>query len=151
MAKNHAFIDRQNLSNWYFLKKKIFFHNYRPNFKEREIWWTSIGFNIGDEQYGKNSKYERPVLVLKKFNKNIFYGIPLTGRPKTGEFYYQIYNKDRDVSLMLSQIRLFDAKRLTRKMYMISEGDFENIQKKICEIIKTAPANAEASEPEGVL
>lgn len=35
-------------------------------FHEREIWWCSIGINVGDEQDGKNERFERPVLVLKK-------------------------------------------------------------------------------------
>jgi hypothetical protein len=38
-------------------------------FKEREIWWCSAGINIGDEQNGKNFFFERPIIILKKFNK----------------------------------------------------------------------------------
>ena len=38
-------------------------------FHEREIWWCSIGLNVGDEQDGKNDYFERPVLVIRKFNK----------------------------------------------------------------------------------
>ncbi len=30
--------------------------------------WCSIGINVGDEEDGKNELYERPVLVIKKFN-----------------------------------------------------------------------------------
>ena len=40
-------------------------------FHEREIWWCSIGINLGDEQDGKNELYERPVLVIKKFNNKV--------------------------------------------------------------------------------
>jgi hypothetical protein len=35
---------------------------------EREIWWCSMGVNIGDEEDGKNELFERPVLILRKFN-----------------------------------------------------------------------------------
>ena len=33
------------------------------SFHEREIWWCSIGINLGDEQDGKNELFERPVLI----------------------------------------------------------------------------------------
>lgn len=35
-------------------------------FYEREIWWCSLGVNIGFEQDGTNDLFERPVLVIKK-------------------------------------------------------------------------------------
>lgn len=38
----------------------------------REIWWCSIGINVGDEEDGKNSMFERPVLIIKKFNQQAF-------------------------------------------------------------------------------
>ncbi|MFH1145912.1 MAG: hypothetical protein V1707_03050 [bacterium] len=38
-------------------------------FREGEVWWCSIGLNLGHEQDGKNVFFERPVLVVKKFNK----------------------------------------------------------------------------------
>jgi hypothetical protein len=47
-------------------------------FKERGIWWTSLGVNIGHEQNGKNEKFERPVLVLKRFNEYLLWVLPLT-------------------------------------------------------------------------
>jgi len=43
---------------------------------EREIWWGSLGLNVGYEQDGKNENYERPLLVIKKFNRNIVWVIP---------------------------------------------------------------------------
>jgi mRNA interferase MazF len=47
-----------------------------PLFKERDIWWVSIGVNVGFEEDGKHEKFLRPVLILKKFNKELFLGIP---------------------------------------------------------------------------
>lgn len=40
-------------------------HDRSLYFKERQIWWASIGQNIGVEANGKNKKYERPVIILK--------------------------------------------------------------------------------------
>ena len=42
-----------------------------PTIKERDIWWCSIGVNIGDEIDGKNELFHRPVLILKKFSSEL--------------------------------------------------------------------------------
>ena len=34
------------------------------SFKERDIFWVSIGQNIGYEQNGKSDIFSRPVLIL---------------------------------------------------------------------------------------
>jgi mRNA interferase MazF len=46
-------------------KERVFFH-------EREIWFLSIGQNIGFEQNGKGSNFLRPVLILKQFSNEVF-------------------------------------------------------------------------------
>ena len=42
-------------------------------FYEREIWWASLGENIGFEQNGKDENFSRPVLILKKFNNHLLW------------------------------------------------------------------------------
>jgi hypothetical protein len=37
-------------------------------FKEREVWWCSIGLNVGDEEFWKGAYFTRPVLVFKKYS-----------------------------------------------------------------------------------
>ena len=49
---------------WTKLKIKIHFRKENVYFKEREIWWASLGMNIGYEENGKNETFERPTLVL---------------------------------------------------------------------------------------
>jgi mRNA interferase MazF len=39
---------------------------------EAGVYWCSFGENIGFEQNGKGEYFLRPVLILKKFNNNIF-------------------------------------------------------------------------------
>jgi mRNA interferase MazF len=51
-------------------------------FHEREIWWCSIGVNIGDGEDGKNELFERPVPILKKFNRKIALVLPMSKRVK---------------------------------------------------------------------
>jgi len=105
-------------------KSKVFFH-------EREIWFCSLGKNLGFEEDGKNSLFERPILIIRKFNNDIFLAIPLTSSKKNNKYYYHYMIGDKEYSGILSQIRLLDRRRLSRKIGMMIEGDFNNILKNI--------------------
>lgn len=126
-----------SFAEWAVLKQDIHFNRQAPYFKEREIWWTSIGYNIGNEQNGRNDMFERPVLVLKRFNSFVFLGLPLTGKAKEGKHYYPINIDGRETSVIISQIRLFDSKRLIRKMTVLDEDNFIKIKNKFCENLKS--------------
>lgn len=94
--------------------------------KEREVYWASIGENIGFEQNGKSELFTRPVLVLKRFTKNMFFGIPL---------FYDFELDGEKSNALLVQARLYDTKRLEKKIGMISKEDFQNLKKKFGELI----------------
>lgn len=100
-------------------------------FRERQIWWVSLGENIGFEQSGKNKGFERPVLVLKKFNKYLFGAIPLTSQLKTGKYYYQYQWSGNKYSALLSQLKTLSSKRLIRKMGEMHLSDFMAIKNKV--------------------
>ncbi|MCF7865487.1 MAG: manganese-dependent inorganic pyrophosphatase [Candidatus Pacebacteria bacterium] len=102
---------------------------------EREIWWCSLGLNVGDEQNGVNSLYERPVLVLKKFNKRVCLVLPITTKVKEGIFYYTIYFKGDTYSILLSQIRLISTKRFLRKIRSVESGEFRSIKDALIRLI----------------
>ena len=57
-------LNSKDFDGWIVKKKE---YHYRdslpPKFKERDIWWVSIGVNIGYEEDGKHEKYLRPVLI----------------------------------------------------------------------------------------
>ncbi len=97
----------------------------------REVWWCSVGLNIGVETDGKHNNFERPVLVLKKFNKDQFWGIPLTGNEKEGPFYQKIVHEGGISWAILSQMKTLSSKRLLRKIGQISEDEFRLIRKQI--------------------
>jgi len=59
-------------------------------FRSGKSGGVAWGGNIGHEMDGKNKDYNRPVLVLRKFNKQIFRGIPLTTKIKLSPHYHQI-------------------------------------------------------------
>lgn len=100
-------------------------------FKERDIWWASLGINVGLEQDGKNERFERPVLVLKKFNKNMLWILPMTSKNKKGKYFHSIEYKNKKYAVILSQLRLISSKRLTRKIRRLSKSEFDEIRAKI--------------------
>ena len=102
-------------------KRKIFF-------KEKEIWWCRIGMNVGVEIFGKGRYFTRPVLIFKKLSKDSFLGIPLTSQQKEGNWYVDVRCAGVDASAILSQVRVFDARRLTARIEKIDTASFHNIK-----------------------
>lgn len=98
-------------------------------YKDREIWWSSLGVNVGFEMDGKNSNFERPILVVKKINQHQFFGIPLTSKDKEGYFYEKVeYSNGGMGTINLSQIRVLSTKRLLRKIGMVKLGGFKRVK-----------------------
>jgi mRNA interferase MazF len=95
----------------------------------REIWWCALGVNVGFEQDGTGRNFDRPVIVIRGFNENIFLGAALTGKKKAGKFYFPVgLVEDKEASVILSQVRLVDTKRLIRKMGIVDEGIFVELK-----------------------
>jgi mRNA interferase MazF len=114
---------------WNSAKKTLEARTVVPDFSERDVWWCSIGVNVGFEEDGKNENFERPVCILRKFNKEIFVGLPLTSTKKDGPYYFHHKLHDTDGAILLSQARLFSAKRLQRKLGHIGRGRFKELRK----------------------
>ena len=125
----------KNFQKWQTLKIKIHEEHEAPIFKEREVWWCSLGANIGVEEDGKNERFERPVLGIRKFNKEMFFGIPLTSRLKESAYHFPFSLHERISTALLSQLRLWSAKRLIRRIGRIGRGQFGEIQKKMSDVI----------------
>ncbi len=107
-------------------------------FYEREVWWCSIGLNIGVEADGKSNNFERPILIIKKFNGQMVWAVPLTSKEKFGNHFFKVVH-ERGVSwVSLSQIKTVSTKRLLRKIGMISEEAFETVRSKISDYIKNS-------------
>ncbi len=105
-------------------------------FRERQIWWCKIGLNVGYEQDGKDSWFERPVLILRKFNQFAFIGVPLSTSIENSRFRYRFnfgIDNPENVAL-ISQIRFFDGKRLNMKIGTCSKKDFSEIRKAVREM-----------------
>lgn len=109
---------------WNIVKKKLHNEDNKVYFKERDIFWASIGINIGYEQDGKGDIFSRPVLVFKKYSKNLFLGIPLSTQIKKGSFFFEFILNGKPSNALLVQARIYDSKRVENKIGMISKDDF---------------------------
>lgn len=130
----------KDFDGWHPLKKQIQEDEKVPTIKQREIWWCSIGVNIGVEQDGKNDLYERPVLVVRKFNNRHFMGVPLTTQLKDFPLRKNIFYRNdkgsgvKEGQALLSQMRSYDAMRLTRHVAKLGTGQFNELMQEICEM-----------------
>jgi mRNA-degrading endonuclease toxin of MazEF toxin-antitoxin module len=136
---------------WHALKADIDESSFRPMFHEREIWWCSLGVNVGREEDGKNERFERPVLIFRKFNHEIFWGMPATSADRIWEYYFPYEHDGRQSTIILSQMRTLDGKRLLRKMGTLTEIDFENLKAKFQKLCvqekEKPPSRAVSHEP----
>jgi mRNA interferase MazF len=116
---------------------------------EREIWWASLGVNIGVETDGKNKRYERPVIVIRKFNRQMVWIIPTTSQIKESIFYEKFLFGGETYFACLTQIRTISTKRFLRKIGMVSDNDFTKIVSKIEDFLKneTPPKGGESRRP----
>ncbi len=103
---------------------------------ECQVYWCFWGENIGYEQDGKGENFHRPVLIFKKFNNEMFWGIPLSTKNKDNKYYIKLLLQDIEQSAIISQIRALDTKRLSKYIGYISMNDFIKIQNRIIDIIR---------------
>lgn len=125
----------ETFKEWLYYKFKISNLERKYVIKQGEVYWCSLGVNVGDEQNGKGLYFRRPVLIFKKFNNNIFLGIPLSTKNKDNKYYITVTIKDITQSVMISQLRVIDTKRLDEKIGYISKKDFDSVQKEVVSMI----------------
>jgi len=100
-------------------------------FKQGDIWWCSIGQNLGEELFGKGDKFTRPVLIYKKFTSNSFLAIPLTKQEKRGSWYTEISMHGERRWVILNQARIMDKKRLTNRLGTLDDIDYKKVVNKL--------------------
>lgn len=110
-----------------------------PFFYEKEIWWASVGHNVGSEEDGKGRKYARPVLIVRKFNRHLFWGIPLSSKQRKGQYYAHAFYMNKLDTVLLSQLRTLDSKRLFERLGQIDELNFVQIQLGLIAILRKQP------------
>ena len=126
----------KDFSLWHLIKESL--HKRPPQifFHEREVWYAALGVNIGFEEDGKGDQFSRPIIILKKFNRSVFWSLPLSRTPRTGKYYFQFSFKENTTSTaLLSQIKLMDERRLISKIGTVEKKTFREIQHKIRDLL----------------
>ncbi len=126
-TRRHTMIDEVpsdevgGFDSWNTVKKQTDSLDVQHFFREGDIFFARLGKNIGYEQNGKGVSFLRPVLVIKKFNQHVLFGVSLTTKRKEHPLYVSvgIFNEKENFAI-LSQCRLFDAKRFEYKIGHIS-------------------------------
>jgi mRNA interferase MazF len=122
--------------NWNNVKKKTDKSIRTQEYKERDIWWCKIGINIGDEEDGKKKNFSRPILIIKGFSHNVFWCLPLSTTIKNNKYYFKLGKvSGKEASVIISQIRLLDRKRLINKIGVLNKEKFEEIRKAVRSLI----------------
>ena len=120
-------MDVKRFDEWNNLKKKLHSNSRMPYFREREIRWCATGENIGREINGKGERFSRPILIMRKYGDESFFGIPLSTKKHIGPWYAKITVQNIEVTVLLSQAGSFSAKRLFSKIDRLSEEDFISV------------------------
>ncbi len=122
---------------WNVLKQKLHQKKNTKTIKERDVFFLSLGENIGDEQNGKGESFLRPVLVIRKFSPTLFLGVPLTSQKKKDSVFYAEFSlKEKRSTALLSQVRLFDARRIEYFYTRLGRDSFSEVKKKLIELIQ---------------
>ena len=127
------YFDRE-YDEWNKVKKNIQSGVDIPDFfpQEGEVWMSSLGKNIGFEQNGSGTSFSRPIIIVKKFNNQMFWSAPLSTKQKKFDFYYNFTDpNEQEVSVILAQMKLVSVKRLKRDIYIMPTELFEEIKEKL--------------------
>ena len=114
---------------WIGLKERLHSTEHQaPLVSERDIWWASIGENVGSEMNGKSARFSRPVLILKKLAHGFYLIAPTTTQSKQGTWYIKVTLSGIEEYVCLHQIRTIDYRRLSSKLGQLDTDDFAKVK-----------------------
>ena len=133
----YSALNQDTFDEWNNLKKRLNKKQKIIKFSSGNIYFMSVGKNIGYESYGKEKLFLRPVLVYKKLSKTTFLGIPLTSKHREGSYYFSFhYKKDKTSTAMFNQIRVFDIRRSEYLSGHINKNIYKNLELKLQKFMK---------------
>jgi len=130
---------KQKFDKWNNLKQKIELKE-PVQFRQGQIYFMSVGQNIGYEVYGKKELYLRPVLVYRKLSTRTFIGIPLSSKEKEGSYFFTFRYTQKTLSTaLLNQIKTFDIKRAEYYDGYINVSDLGKLKDKLIKLLDITP------------
>ena len=129
-------LNLKDFDGWNGRKKNIHKNGLAKLYGAREVWWCSLGVNIGFEQDGTGKDNERPVLILKGFSRQVCLIVPLTTSTKKNPYHIAAGKVDgKDAFAIISQVRLIDTKRLINKVGIIDKVLFDRTRKTVKDML----------------
>lgn len=131
-------------------RKKQALDRISPNlhFHERELWWCSIGVNVGSEQHSLSADFSRPVVIVRCFTPEIFWAVPLTTKTRDDvPFRVRLSIHGISNDALLLQLRAYDRRRLRRKLGTLSREDFDRIVSALREVVQPAVSSRIKNDP----
>jgi mRNA-degrading endonuclease toxin of MazEF toxin-antitoxin module len=126
----------KDFQRWHEEKSKINVRDDIPRFNEMEIWFCALGANVGCEEDGKGAEFLRPIVILKKFSREMLMAIPLTRTIKTGNYYFPFLHNGETSVAMLWQTRIIDARRLQHRSGILLPETFCHLTNEFLELFK---------------
>lgn len=118
----------KDFDTWNIQKQKIDRLNRPLNYKEGEIWWCSLGQNVGKEICGKGDKSRRPVLILKKISKDSCIIVPLTTKIRDNPWYVTVHSGKKIAQAVPHQLRFISASRFDSRLMTLNKSDFLKVK-----------------------
>lgn len=136
-----SYMTEKDFDGWHKLKTQLHRKVSRAMPREGEVWFCSVGVNIGYEIDGKHSWFERPVLILKCWGKDSFLGVPMSSTLRSSDYCMVVTVRNVPRGVVVTQMRLFDRRRLLRRVGELSVRDFNNVRWRLCVLLfkKTEP------------
>lgn len=114
---------------WIGLKGRLHAIEHKPPLvSQGDIWWASLGENVGSEVNGKSKLFSRPVIILKKLSHGFYFVIPTTTQVREGSWYVKFRQHERDMAACLHQARAIDYRRLSSKLGTLDDTDFSRVK-----------------------
>lgn len=120
---------QKDFDSWNEKKKRLHHDASNLLYHQGEIWWCHLGVNIGFEEDGTGKNSERPIVIIRRFNPQLCWVIPLTTSQKKNPYYVPVGIIDgKPASAILSQMRPIDTKRLINLICIMEPNIFYPIK-----------------------
>jgi len=114
---------------WIGLKERLDTDEHKPPYvSEGDIWWASVGENVGSEINGKSRLFSRPVIILKKLAHGFYFIIPTTTQIREGSWYVPFRQQEKNMVACLHQARAMDHRRLSSKLGTLDDADLLRVK-----------------------
>ena len=119
--------NKKDFQGWIVIKEKLHDAGRVRSVNVGDIWWYAAGENVRTEINGKSKRFSRPVIIVKKFGRFSFWGVPLTSQTHDGSWYIPFVFQNKIETAALHQLRNIDVSRLYDKIGQVPASDLKKV------------------------